>query len=395
MAIELMPGANIALPDRDARGRAAGAVRPVRGGPRRGRPGGRRRRLRVLQPALGARGGAAPGRVTVTPARLRAGAARVVVLASPEQDGQSFGALSANGGPARPRAWWTGPARCSPGCAPRGCAPRPRCSWPRSTGGTGAGGCARSARATRTGWPGWPATSGWRWPRSRPPAPAAEVVAVTNAERRRHGLPAFTVDARLGAAAQLHSADMLRRGFFDHRNPDGEQVWDRARTVGYPYRKVAENIAAGQRTAAEVVAGWMDSPGHRRNILDAELHQIGVGHVTGGTTACSGRRCSAPRADGGSARRPCRCGGLCRAGCGGLRRASGSGGRRLAARAALPAGRRYGAGGSRAPTAWRSRNPGPQLRIPATPRRAGAGRAAPRPAAPTACSGRRSSAPPR
>ena len=54
------------------------------------------------------------------------------------------------------------------------------------------------------------------------------------------------------------------------------------RAAGYPYRKVAENIAAGQRTAAEVVAGWMDSPGHRRNILDGELAQIGVGHVTGG-----------------------------------------------------------------------------------------------------------------
>ena len=108
------------------------------------------------------------------------------------------------------------------------------------------------------------------------------MVSATNAERRRHGLRPFTVDARLGAAAQLHTVDMLRRGFFDHQNPDGGQVWDRARAVGYPYRKVAENIAAGQRTAAEVVTGWMDSPGHRRNILDAELAEIGVGHVTGG-----------------------------------------------------------------------------------------------------------------
>ena len=52
--------------------------------------------------------------------------------------------------------------------------------------------------------------------------------------------------------------------------------------AGYRYRKVAENIAAGQRDAAEVVRGWMNSPGHRANILDAELTQIGVGLVSGG-----------------------------------------------------------------------------------------------------------------
>lgn len=115
-------------------------------------------------------------------------------------------------------------------------------------------------------------------------APARqEVVAATNAERARHRLAPLTVDARLTAAAQAHTADMLRRGFFAHQNPDGAQVWDRALAAGYAYRKVAENIAAGQRTAAEVVDGWMHSPGHRRNILDPELTQIGVGHVLGGS----------------------------------------------------------------------------------------------------------------
>ena len=96
-----------------------------------------------------------------------------------------------------------------------------------------------------------------------------EVVDRTNAERARHGLRALTVDQRLAAAAQAHSADMVRRGFFAHESPDGRQVWDRAVAAGYAYRKVAENIAAGQRTAEEVVRGWMDSPGHRANILDA------------------------------------------------------------------------------------------------------------------------------
>jgi len=110
-----------------------------------------------------------------------------------------------------------------------------------------------------------------------------EVVDRTNAERARHGLRALTVDARLAAAAQAHSVDMVQRGFFAHESPDGRQVWDRAVAAGYAYRKVAENIAAGQRTAEEVVRGWMGSPGHRANILDGDLTQIGVGRADGGS----------------------------------------------------------------------------------------------------------------
>ena len=123
------------------------------------------------------------------------------------------------------------------------------------------------------------------------PAPAGggaagvlgEVVDRTNAERARHGLRALSVDQRLAAAAQAHSADMVRRAFFAHESPDGRQVWDRAVAAGYAYRKVAENIAAGQRTAEEVVRGWMGSPGHRANILDGDLTQIGVGRADGGS----------------------------------------------------------------------------------------------------------------
>jgi stress response protein SCP2 len=112
--------------------------------------------------------------------------------------------------------------------------------------------------------------------------PTAEVVTLTNVERGRHGLRPLTVHPRLTAMAQTHSEDMVRRAFFSHSNPDGKQVSHRAVALGYPYRKVAENIAAGQRSAAEVVQGWMDSPGHRANILDGELTQIGVGYAVGG-----------------------------------------------------------------------------------------------------------------
>jgi uncharacterized protein YkwD len=110
----------------------------------------------------------------------------------------------------------------------------------------------------------------------------ADVVTATNAERARHGLSPLSVDARLARVAQAHSADMVRRHYFAHANPEGQQVWDRAAVVGYAYRRIAENIAAGQRTPEEVMEGWMDSPGHRANILDAELTQIGVGRADGG-----------------------------------------------------------------------------------------------------------------
>jgi uncharacterized protein YkwD len=98
-----------------------------------------------------------------------------------------------------------------------------------------------------------------------------------------HGLSPLTLDARLAAAAEAHSADMVRRDFFAHESPDGRQVWDRAVAAGYAYRKVAENIAAGQRTADEVVRGWMASQGHRANILDRDLTQIGIGRAEGGS----------------------------------------------------------------------------------------------------------------
>lgn len=114
---------------------------------------------------------------------------------------------------------------------------------------------------------------------SRPPAPSgpvAGVVAATNAARARAGCPALTIDARLTAAAQAHSADMARNDYFEHISLDGRTFIDRIRAAGYP-SPGAENIAYGHSTAANVVQAWMRSPGHRRNILDCSLTKIGVG----------------------------------------------------------------------------------------------------------------------
>ncbi|MET9356656.1 CAP domain-containing protein [Streptomyces sp. NPDC006617] len=110
----------------------------------------------------------------------------------------------------------------------------------------------------------------------------AEVVGLTNRERAGAGLPALAVDARLTAAAQAHSADMVARDFYSHTDPDGGEPWDRAAAAGARRRTVGENIACGQRSPAEVVEGWMNSPGHRANILKAGFTHIGVGLAGGG-----------------------------------------------------------------------------------------------------------------
>jgi uncharacterized protein YkwD/stress response protein SCP2 len=111
---------------------------------------------------------------------------------------------------------------------------------------------------------------------------AAEVVALTNAARGRAGLPSLAVDPPLTAAAQAHCADMVARDFYSHTAPDGTQPWDRAAAAGCRRRRIGENIACGQRSPAEVVEGWMNSPSHRANILGRDFTHLGIGFSGGG-----------------------------------------------------------------------------------------------------------------
>ncbi|GAB2789401.1 CAP domain-containing protein [Streptomyces chlorus] len=109
-----------------------------------------------------------------------------------------------------------------------------------------------------------------------------DVVDLTNRERARAGLPPLAVDSLLVTAAQAHSADMVARDFYSHTAPGGSRPWDRAAAAGSARRTIGENIACGQRSAAEVVEGWMNSPGHRANILKPDFTHIGVGFAGGG-----------------------------------------------------------------------------------------------------------------
>ncbi|MFE4535523.1 CAP domain-containing protein [Streptomyces scopuliridis] len=110
----------------------------------------------------------------------------------------------------------------------------------------------------------------------------AEVLALTNAERTRAGLRPLADDRQLAAAAQAYSADMAARAFYSHTSPEGLAPWDRAGAAGAAHRGIGENIACGQRDPREVVRGWMDSPGHRANILKPDFSHLGVGFAGGG-----------------------------------------------------------------------------------------------------------------
>ncbi|GAA3225628.1 hypothetical protein GCM10017691_14600 [Pseudonocardia petroleophila] len=111
--------------------------------------------------------------------------------------------------------------------------------------------------------------------------PAAQVVELTNAERVDAGCAPLAGDPRLAAAAQGHAEDMSAHGYFDHVSRDGRRFDDRISAEGHP-SPGGENIARGQESAAEVVQGWMNSPGHRRNILDCDFTTIGVGFADDG-----------------------------------------------------------------------------------------------------------------
>jgi uncharacterized protein YkwD len=112
--------------------------------------------------------------------------------------------------------------------------------------------------------------------------PAAQVVALTNAQRVKAGCKPLKVDARLNLSAQRHSADMEKRNYFEHEDPDGHDFADREKAAGFVGDSGGENIAMGQTSAAEVMNDWMNSPGHRRNILDCSFTLIGVGYVADG-----------------------------------------------------------------------------------------------------------------
>ncbi|SCD95083.1 RNA polymerase sigma factor, sigma-70 family [Streptomyces sp. BpilaLS-43] len=165
-------------------------------------------------------------------------------------------------------------ASASPSPAPTSASPSPSASPPRS----------RSASPTPE------ATPTRRPPSSRPSAPsvpsptkqapasvAEEVTALVNSERAKEGCEPVSGNSLLDTAASRHSADMAERDYFSHTSPDGTDPGDRITAAGYRWSTYGENIAKGQTTPAAVMESWMNSPGHRANILNCAFKEIGVG----------------------------------------------------------------------------------------------------------------------
>ncbi|WP_078549668.1 CAP domain-containing protein [Litchfieldia alkalitelluris] len=108
-----------------------------------------------------------------------------------------------------------------------------------------------------------------------------EVVTLTNNERVKHGLQPLKIDLKVSEVARLKSSDMKNNGYFSHTSPTYGSPFDMMKQFGVQYRAAGENIAKGQRSPQEVVNAWMNSEGHRKNILSSNFTHIGVGHVEG------------------------------------------------------------------------------------------------------------------
>ncbi|MFD4562862.1 CAP domain-containing protein [Streptomyces sp. NPDC058467] len=108
-------------------------------------------------------------------------------------------------------------------------------------------------------------------------AAVARIVALVNSERSKVGCSALTLNAKLSKAAQAHSADMASHQNMSHTGSDGSDPGERITRAGYIWSAYGENVAYGYSTPEQVMAGWMSSPGHKRNILDCGFKEIGVG----------------------------------------------------------------------------------------------------------------------
>lgn len=109
-----------------------------------------------------------------------------------------------------------------------------------------------------------------------------KVIELTNAERRKAGLKDLVGDTKLSSVARTKSNDMQKNGYFSHTSPTYGSPFDMMRDFGVTYSTAGENIAQGQRSPEEVVQAWMNSEGHRKNILNGAFTHIGVGHDTTG-----------------------------------------------------------------------------------------------------------------
>ncbi|MEU0300698.1 sigma-70 family RNA polymerase sigma factor [Streptomyces sp. NPDC006175] len=175
------------------------------------------------------------------------------------------------------------PSVTTPSSSPSSSAPSSSSASPSPSATT-----SPSASRSRSATPTPEKTQRPRTPSSEPapaPAPKAssapsvadEVIALVNSERAKEGCAPVSGNSLLAKAASRHSADMVARDYFSHTSPDGTDPGARITAAGYRWSTYGENIAKGQPTAAAVMDSWMNSSGHRANILNCAFKEIGIG----------------------------------------------------------------------------------------------------------------------
>ena len=108
---------------------------------------------------------------------------------------------------------------------------------------------------------------------------ASEVADIVNQERTSQGLSPLSYDSQLAELAQKKAEDMAENGYFSHQSPTYGSAFDMMNEAGISYRSAGENIARGQRTPEAVMDSWMNSSGHRANILSSSYSSVGVGYA--------------------------------------------------------------------------------------------------------------------
>jgi uncharacterized protein YkwD len=108
-----------------------------------------------------------------------------------------------------------------------------------------------------------------------------EILNLVNEERAKVGADPLQINQQLDQAADLHSQDQASMNTMSHTGSNGSEIGDRVQDAGYQYSTVGENVASGYPDAETVVAGWMESEGHRENILNSDFEDLGVGYSVG------------------------------------------------------------------------------------------------------------------
>ncbi|MGY1456485.1 CAP domain-containing protein [Streptomyces sp. SS8] len=185
----------------------------------------------------------------------------------PEKSGKpgESGETEESGKPARGAA----PSASAPASGTAGGAEQDRMARSGQSRAAGSEGTAESGGGKGTGAPGADAPGDG--------GPQAQVLALVNRERAAAGCRPVTADARLARAAEDYSDTMAASGVLSHTGPDGSTMADRVEAAGYAWSNLGENIAQGQPDAASVMKAWMNSPGHRANILNCAFEELGVG----------------------------------------------------------------------------------------------------------------------